>query len=528
MASCSSGITGPRWAVIARNEFRLRTSSIRGIRKAFLPLVFCLLGLFVLVIAPAAARAVLGENTGLFDIEGVNGLISVTLLAIFLAFITFPITRALQEKEVPPQEVLLSSPVEPKDILLGSFMGALPLYFIPVVLVAGSFTAVLSLVGVDLLQMLIIVAVFIMVFTSALWIGTVIAAVIQGRLNRVAGGRDMGKAVALLLALPLVGIMYALMSGGVNGTLGFTREGLLGMVLELLPPSWGADLVIGFALHPGDWSVVWIDTLFIFGGLMLFVLVSLLLGCAVANRAYTLEPYALSPSKIRKEGRVFRAIRFLGRGGGTASLVNTVMKDYGRRLENISQIIYIVGLVFLVDFFLLSSMEQVNMIPNLMMLSWIIPFLTVFVIGEVTVRGKSNLFIYRKAPRGERRLIWARLLQGWIIVLPLAAVLSLILNLSIPGISLQSLLFLTVAVVLFSMGHTAMALGIFLLFPVFSDKPSKALGNAMVLMMTSIFLFLPLVLFLGLQLGLALFVILISILGALLLGAGRVRLGRIE
>lgn len=153
------------------------------------------------------------------------------------------------------------------------------------------------------------------------------------------------------------------------------------------------------------------------------------------------------------------------------------------------------------------------------------PILVAFVVGEVTVRGKENLFIYRKAPSGEGRLVKGRLLQGWLVVVPIVVVYATISLILVPQITFISLLTYAGLLVLIVAAYVAFTLGLFLLMPVFSEKPTELMGNAMILMMVSIGLFIVSTIVFGFLL---LYVPLIWLVGIVFLYLGKRNLSRIE
>ena len=116
------------------------------------------------------------------------------------------------------------------------------------------------------------------------------------------------------------------------------------------------------------------------------------------------------------------------------------------------------------------------------MTSFILPLLAGFVVGEVTLRGKEALFIYKKTPSGVGRLVKARLLHGWLVVVPIAVAITAVSTILIPQTTFISLLTNTGLVVLFVAANVAFFLGLSLLNPAFSDKSGNYVANLMITM----------------------------------------------
>jgi len=520
-----------KWIAIAKNQYLLRTSSIRSFRPYFPFAVIILLGLYVLYLAPMMLSSLTPVFLSFFLSQAAVASVQSILLLIFLLFFLIPITYSLQQSQMMQLELLLSAPIKPKDMILGRFIGDMPLYAIGVTLVAGTFTAILTPLGLDAIQILIIIIIFVLTFFSGFWLGTLISEILRIRLSRTVRGKDIGKALALLIALPLVALMYALMAGGVfeafNDPSG--SEGIR-TILAILPSSWGADVIIGFVNFPGNIQANLIETLTALAALAAFFLATLWLGTFVMRKMYAVEPGVFSTTRAKPEGAFYKSIKFFVGKGSFGMLVLSIFKDYGRRLENISKIVYVLGLLLLINIFFASTgddAEEMSFIA-IMQLIGIMPFLAVFIMGEVTIRGKENLFIFRKAPKGESKLIRARLVQGYLLIIPITVAVTLVLLLSFQGFEFDIALFYFVMIMLFIMAVTALSLGIFLIFPVFSEKPAEAMGNAIIIMMLSIFIFIFSIIVFGEIFGMTFTVAFFWLLGILFLWIGKIRLSKLE
>jgi hypothetical protein len=283
----------------------------------------------------------------------------------------------------------------------------MPFYAIAIAVIAGFFTAALSPLGLDVLQIGLTVIVFVVTLLSALWIGTVIAALVRTRFAASARGRDIGKALALLLALPMVAVMYALMGGGLLEALADPgTSGTVKAILSLLPSSWGADLILSFTLHPGNIGGVGFETLTRFGGLLAFFVATLWVGTKVASRAYSIEPTTFTASLAKPDGVFYRIVKDLGGDKSFGTLLVSVFKDYSRRLENLSRIAYMLAIFVMANVFFVQGDTDPE--GSLVMAQFLFPFLAVFMVGQVAVHGKESLFIYKKTPYGVGRFVWLR------------------------------------------------------------------------------------------------------------------------
>jgi hypothetical protein len=522
-----------KWLVVARNEYRIRINKIRKIRPYFPYLAIGLLVVYVAFIAPAFVSLFIDDLLAFFLSQVAVAMIQIILLMIFFYLIILPITYTLQGMQAGQVEIFLAAPVKSSDVLLGEFVGVMPFYAIAIAVIAGSFTAILHPLGLDLVQIAITVIIFVVISLCALWIGTVIAALVRTKFARTARGRDIGRALSLVLALPMIAIMYSFIGGGLLDALADPgTSGMVRTILNLLPSSWGAEVIVGFASNPGNITAFGFETLTYFGGLVAFFAAVLWLGAKAANSAYSIEPTTFTASRAKPDGIFYKTIRYLGGGGSFSTLLVSVFKDYGRRLENLSRIAYIVGLIAMINIFFGGGRDDPESV--LIMGLFLFPFLAVLVVGQVVEGGKENFFIYKKTPSGVGRLIKARLLQGWLVSVPIGAAITAVSMILIPQTTFVSLLTYIGFMVLVIAANVALALGLSLLNPVFSenarDQMFGLMLNAQVGIFVSIGIFIGsmIILRLGLFNTLMLYTVVIWLLGIVSLYLGKRRLSRIE
>jgi hypothetical protein len=523
----------PKWLVIARNEYRIRINRIREIKPIFPYLVIGLLAVYVAFIAPTLVSLFVDELLAFWLSQLALAMVPLLMFMIFFYIIILPITYTLQGMQAEQVEIFLAAPVKPSHVLLGEFLGTMPFYAIAITVIAGFFTAALNPLGLDIVQIGIIILIFVVTFLSALWIGTVIAVLIRTKFAKTARGKDIGKALSLVLALPMIALMYAIMGGGLLEALANpgTNE-TVRTFLNLLPSSWGAEIIVDFASHPGNLGAVGFETLTRFGGLVFFFVAVLWLGTKMANRAYSIEPTTFTASRAKPDGWFYGIIKYIGGGGSFGTLLVSVFKDYGRRLENLSKIIYIVGLIALVNIFFGGGHEDPE--SAIIMGLFLFPFLAVLVVGQVTAGGKENLFVYKKSPFGVGRFVKARLLQSMLVAVPIAAMITVVSMVQIPQLALIELLAFTGFLAQLVAGNVVLALGLSLLNPQFSQNAREQMVglmvNAQVAVFVSVGIFIGsmVVLDLGIFTTMLMQTVVIWLLGITFLYVGKRKLSRME
>lgn len=535
-------MSSPKWLVIARNEYLIQTSRIRRIRPYFPYLAVGLLAIYVGFIAPAVVGLFIDDFLAFILSKVAVTMVQIILFMFFINFMMIPIIYTLQETQTGQLETFLAAPIKPGDVLLGEFLGKIPLTAIFITVITGLFTAALNPLGLDIVQVAIIVLIFVVTLLSAQWIGTVIAALLRTKLWKTARGRDIGRALAMVIALPLIGLVYAIQFGGLLQVLADpTMSGTVKNILGLFPSSWGAEVVVSFALNPDNISGVGLETFTRVGGLVAFFVAILGLGLKAANHAYSLEPISFTASRARPDGAFYMTVRSLGGGGSFGAILVSIFKDFSRRLENLTYITFILCLLVLQNIFLAprASASPDDPPVALIMAQLMLPMIAVMVAGEVTVRGKDNLFLYKKAPSGVGRFVNAMLVKSWMMVVPVAAMITAVTTLMNTQSPLVSLLTNVGSMSLTVGGNVAFVIGLFLLNPAFSKKSVKFTINLFIAMFISIGLFLVslLVFTVGFQttepVGGILYIQLLQIpmswlLGIVFLYLGKIRLNRIE
>jgi len=408
----------PKWLVIAKNEYRLSTSWIRSLRRYFPLMVGGFIVFWVFYFAPMMVRSMVGEFHEMLVSQMAVALFEIILFVFSLFLVLIPVSNALKEEGgVGRVELMLKAPVRPGDVLVGEFLGKTPMYIIFAAVASGLFTALLAPLGLSYLQIGLIILMAFLTCLGSFWVGTVIAAVSRTTIGRTAKGKDLGKALSFILVLPMVAVFYAMLNGNIFALL--TDPGTDGMVkalLGLFPSSWAAELIVAFARDPSDIGAVWFLTLTRVGGMLVFMAATLGIGWKITDRAYSLEPTTLGVTVVGRDGFLYRTIRLLGGGGSFGSLLVSAFKDYGRRLENLSQIGYILGLLVIINFTFVDDVDGAQVMGMLMA-----TVMALFMSSEATIRGKETLFIYRKTPGGVAKFMKAKLLQSWLLVAPVMA-----------------------------------------------------------------------------------------------------------
>ena len=327
-----------QWWTIAKADYRMTTSRVRQFR----PILPYLLGggllFWIFYLGPSLAESLLSSvESYLFSVVAIV-LAQFILFGFSLVFFILPLMSILQDIHDHHFENVFSTPIRPGNLLFGEFLGKIPFYGTFAILVGSLFTIALIPMGISTFQVLIILGIFSITFLTSSWIGNVTAVIIRSFLMKTARGRDIGKGLAFLLVIPLVGLMYAAMGGYFNFLLDPEKGKWFGDILKFFTSSWGAEIIIGFARSPGNLSGLnpstYIQILLLVG----FTIVVFILGMIFANQLYSLELKSFSAAKTNPDSRFYRFLsRILG-NGSFAVLVTASWKGYTRTIRNLTML----------------------------------------------------------------------------------------------------------------------------------------------------------------------------------------------
>ena len=484
------------WLTIAKTEFRVMTSRFRKWRLVVF-LILVLIGiLWALYIAPAIMSSILdlvAEEAQMILAIAYPGLMRAVILLLWMMVLIYPISYALQEIRIGQWEIMLSNNVSTRDMLVGMFVGKIPMYSLlvlfmaPILLSPFMIFYEVSLLGQALAYL--VIAFFSLI---TLWLSTIITTAIQAKIGDSSRGNDIAKAMSLVVVLvmlvPLYGIFY------------FADDlaQLLGLnVFLLLPSTWGADLITWITIYfngidlPASSILVFEEILGLSAGIDVlimgfFAILVTVIGLTIPDRLFSFEGGART-EKVTTVGRdnvVLRGIRRIA-PGSFGSLVVGSLKDFGRKAQNISKVLYGMFLAILLPFMINFSglMEQLGdsefaLIFTSFMLSFMLSMI-LGMIGGITFGGlgflesKDHLWIIKSTPNGVSKFIKARLVDAFLFGIPMVivpvSIASIVLSLEIIGI-----LVLLIQTYLVLVGSILIAVGVTAINPAYENTKSSA------------------------------------------------------
>jgi hypothetical protein len=467
-----------QWWIIAKADYRMITSRFRGFRPYLPYLLSGGIVIWIFAIAPSMAESLLSDfDLQLFSLIAA-ALVQFTLFFCFLIFFILPLLSTLQDIREQHFENLFSTPVRPGNLLLGEFMGKMPFYATLAIIIGSFFTTALIPLGIDILQVIIIIAIFILTFLSASWIGNITAVFLRSILMKNARGRDIGKGVAFLLVLPPVVIMYAGMGGYLNFLLDPVEGKMFGEILKFFPSSWGAETIVAFALNPGNITAIDLAVLGQLLLLIVFVIVIFFVGMVLANRLYSLELKSFTSATANPSSIFYKILTKLLGNGPFAVLVAASWKNYFRTVKNITQLIYVIAIVVILNIFLMVPEDAQDALVSTVLLT---PLLAAFVVAEIGLKGKDCLLLYKQTPLSTLGFLKVKITHYFLLILPMVIIGEIAIGSSVPNMQPIDLLINILLITSMAIGVTLFAVGLFLRNPAYHDKAPEFMINMQVI-----------------------------------------------
>lgn len=487
------GIRLPRkWLAIAKTEFFVQTSKFRKRRKIVTIILLAFGIIWALFIMPEIMASILNlsPTTQMLLQFTFPGLIRSAMLFLWVIFLVYPISYALQEIRIGQWEIMLSNNVSTRAMMFGMFIGKIPsyglltLFVAPIVLTPFTLALQVSLLGQIIMYMLVF-----FVTISTLFLSTLITTAIQAKLGESSRGNDIAKALAMVVAVIVIVPMYGLMyfAGAMSAVLGMD-------VFLLFPFTWGADII--------SWSIVLFNNinlpaelfvsffkltalgdlvlLLCFTGLIVFV------AYTAADRIFTFGagPRTEKITTVGKDNVFLKGIRRLYPGSFGILVVNAI-KEFSRKMQNVSRLAYGVAIAVLLPVIVNYSVGSIpEEIPPefsniLLILIVLMQGMILSMIGGMTFGGigflesKDQLWIIKSAPNGVKKFGKARIVESCFLALPIALIPSVACAIIFRFDIIQSILIIayaywaTIGSVLFATGVTANN-------PAYEDQKSSA------------------------------------------------------
>jgi hypothetical protein len=324
---------------------------------------------------------------------------------------------------------------------------------------------------------------------STLFLSNLITTAIQAKLGESSRGNDIAKALAMVVAIVILIPMYGLMYFSES------MSAVLGMDIFLLFPfTWGADIIswavilfngVGIT-YTAFLSILKLDAITDLTLLLGYSGLIVLLAFAAADRIFTFGsgPRTEKITTVGNENFILGGIRKISPGAFGVLVVNMI-KEFTRKMQNISRLIYGVVLSALLPIIIIYSIgslpeeappEVSNLIVMLiiLMLGMMLAMICGMTFGGIGfLESKDQLWIMKSAPHGVSKFAKARLAESLLLSIPIAIVPSIMVMIVFHFDIFQALIMIaytywsTCGAVLLSIGITSNN-------PAYEDQKSSA------------------------------------------------------
>ncbi len=419
------------WIIIAKNEIRIKTAKFRAHRNLFFVVIYAIFIFWATFLGPVIFDAILPDI--LLALSGalefvLQFVIEVSLTTMFVMMILYPIFLLFRKSEIGVKDVILSSPVKSGDILLGEFVGQLPFHFLIVLALGPAVVSLLVQVNPQLtiLHYLIIYLVIFLMMNFSLIIGTILANWIELKLSSSKKIKESSNSVLLLLSFIVI-ISFYLFHYMFN--IGYDNP-VFKNWMSIFPSFWYSNIIL-YLVNPSliDSYVIniWLSMAFAIG----IPMVILYFSYKKAEKFYSIDLQSEKKLLIVKtEGFILKIIKKMTLKKYKV-LVIVQFKNFLRRKENITKLIYSIAFTGVLGLFIFLSLDSpITEIKDFSLLGIVsIPVeyfsvLVIFIIAwmgglifgmmmgiSVIFNSKNILYLYKKSIRGIHASIYAFLYQ---------------------------------------------------------------------------------------------------------------------
>ena len=484
------------WKTIAKNEIRLATFRFRKNRRLFFLYLYFILAFWGLYFGPNLLDIFLPEFISYYGYLYLDQLVLYFehfFFLIFLLNIMLPLYNLYNKKGNEIKEIILASPIRPKEIFFGMFIWKWPFYILFVLFIGPLFTGLLNQIG-DLTVFhfaVIYLCIFGLIVFSQL-IGNVLSNIIEYKISKSQKAQNTRK--IRILAISLIFIIFYFFIRFLSN-LFFSSPGLKNW-LNFFPSYWYSYIII-YTIDP---SIV----TFTFFNIWIIILLVIFIPALIffvsykrSNNFYIIKSSNdFSSLKTGKDDKFFIFLRKITLNKWKV-LVQTHFKEFFRNEEYLLKFFYAVVLNIIFGIVIAISLGefewglinefQTYKLLEIMIVSWIGSILFGTMSGlYIFIESKNLLNIYKKSLRGTKSLIYSILyfLVYLIIFIDLisATLFTLIFQLDI-------LLILIFFITFFLVNLTIVLemIGIQCLKPIFKDRKSMGMMNVYILIILQIF-----------------------------------------
>ncbi|MFW9966694.1 MAG: hypothetical protein ACFFEA_06015 [Candidatus Thorarchaeota archaeon] len=434
-----------KWLTIAKTEYYVQTSRFRRFRRE-ISLFLLIFGIiWALYIVPEIMSGIIADldlPIQTLFMASFPSLMRSAMLFLWILLLVYPISYALQEIRIGQWEIMLSNNVRTRDMMFGMFAGKVPsygllvLYASPIMLTPFALFFDVSPTG----QVIMYLIVF-FVALGTLFLSNLLTTAIQAKLGESSRGNDIAKALAIVVAavvlVPMYGLIY--FADSLSAALGMD-------VFLLFPFTWGADVISwtvivfnGIGVTATTFlSILKLDILTDMLLLTVFTGGIVVLAFSSADRIFSFGagPRTEKVTTVGPENFFLKNIRKVA-PGAFGVMVVTSIKEFSRKMQNVSRLVYGVALSVLLPVIISASISSIPEEPPPGVYEFIVMFVIIMVglmlamISGITFGGigfiesKDQLWIIKSAPNGAQKFGKARITQSLLFAIPLAIVPSI-------------------------------------------------------------------------------------------------------
>ncbi|TFG34039.1 hypothetical protein EU527_05410 [Candidatus Thorarchaeota archaeon] len=478
------------------------TARFRSKRKTVMISLLILSVSWALILAPAITSLLLSWFQTRIEsllFLGLAGFMRSLVMFMWFVYLFNPISQSLEELKIGQWEIILSNNVSTRSIMVGTFLGRIPLYSIGAFLLIPVILSIfVQFYAISILGQLLLYLTLLFVFLSTLWFSNLLATILQSKLAESPRGDELARGLSIVIGfaaiLPLYGIIF--LSGPITELLGLN-------IFLVFPFTWGADLATslilrfnGVGLSISDVtmieSVLGFPPLVNFSLLLLFAFGTVTIALVTSDRFFRIQIGARS-EQVRCAGGeniVLRGLRRITPGSFCVLLITT-LKDFGRKPSNTSKIIIGVLLAIILPMLvdvsgLGSESREIFLFTVALATGMIIAMISAMSFGGTGfLESQDQLWMLKSTPKGVDRFVRARIVESLFFGFPMTLIASVITIYTV-GLSPSEFLLILTSTSLAMTGATLVSTGVTTNNPNYDDTQSKSFKDNTGIMMSII------------------------------------------
>ena len=465
------------WKVIVKYNFKRSTYFLKKHRIFTIVFLYSFMFFWSIYIGPFLFDLIIPEFIRILEIGLKGDLIDYSFIALFLISLMIPIYSLYKKKGMENLELILATPIKPKDFFLSDFISKLPFQILEVFLISPFIAGFLrQLKSLDYIHFFLLNIILFGVIISGTLAGKLIAHPIEKKILQNKSPKRYHKYLLYLISIAIIFLYYLL-----RFTLHFfLNDPALKKWLIVFPSFWYSNIIL-YIIDPSltiinfQFFVLCILFSIIFPIGMFFILYK------ISNPIFE-SSIPIKKKKINKKHKKNIYDFFLKLSPPKAkNLITIHFKVFLRNQEGIYKLIYILFLSLFLGIIVSISWNSPWVLTEgfqdkfliILIVAWMGGFFFGFIIStKIFISSKELLFLYKRSPKGIKSLFKSYLYFMVYIIVGFDIILTLIYTFLFQFTIFESAIYF-ILYFLYCFTTIILAVGIYCFKPLIEDQKNS-------------------------------------------------------